>query len=144
MRKNFTDDTAITKAVEKSTQSARELLRIINQPDSGKSRSQVSEEHHSEMSNKNSSDASETPCEVQPFHPWLMTLEKPSKEQQASNELFMTHQSGISFEKESWVVINNRWEGWFQDDWMTFVTKMSLLKFVVIDEMEAAFHDPLA
>ena len=30
------------------------------------------------------------------------------------------------------------------DGVMTFVTKMSLLKFVVIDEMEAAFHDPLA
>ena len=83
MRKKFNDDTAITKAVEKSTQSARELLRIINQPDSGKSSNQASEEHHRGMSNKTSSDASEnhhsgmsnkTPCEVQPFHQWLMTL----------------------------------------------------------------------
>ena len=43
-----------------------------------------------------------------------MTLAKPSKEQQASDELLMTHQSGISFERESWDVINNRWKGWYK------------------------------
>ena len=114
MRKSFKDDTAITQAVEKSTQSARALLRTINQLDRGKSSNQPSEEHHSEMSNQTSSDASETPCDVKPFHQWLITLAKPSKEQQASDELLVTHQSGISFERESWDVINNRWKGWYK------------------------------
>ena len=59
MRKDFNDDTAITKAVEKSTQSARALLQIINQPGSATSSNQTSAEHHREMSNTTSSDANQ-------------------------------------------------------------------------------------
>ena len=114
MRKSFKDDTAITKAVEKSTSSARELLRIINQPDSGKSSNQASEEHHSGMSNKTPSDASQdhhsgmsnkTPSDaqhaVEPFHPWLMTATPQSKEEKTSTESLITHRAGIGMKKKT-------------------------------------------
>ena len=83
VRRNREDDLATTKAVEKSTASARDLLRIASQTDSGKSNKPPCQEQHSGKSSK-------PPCEVQPFHKWLMSTPQKSKEQ-ASNESFMRH-----------------------------------------------------
>ena len=129
----FKDDTAITRAVEKSTQSARALLRIINQPDSATSSNQASEEHHREMSNQTSSDANQdhhsgmsnkTPSDaqhaVEPFHQWLMTATPQTKEEKTSTQSLITHRAGIGIDKENWDVINNRWCEWYKalmGDW---------------------------
>ena len=132
-RKNFSDDTAITKAVEKSTSSARDLLRIINQSDSGKSSNRACEEHLSGMSNRTPSDANEdhhsgmsntTPSDaqhsersnfvVEPFHQWLMTAKPQSKEEKTSTQSLITHRAGNGIGKENWDVINSRWCEWYK------------------------------
>ena len=120
VRKERDDDLAITKAVEKSTASARDLLRIASQTDSGKSSNPPCQEQHSGKSSKPPCDAqhsgksSKPPCVVQPFHQWLMSTPQKSKEEGASNESFMTHRSGISIERENWDVINSRWHAWYK------------------------------
>ena len=117
MRKSFSEDTAITKAVEKSTSSARDLLRIINQADSGKSINPACEEHHSGKSNTPPSDAQHSErsnCVVEPFHQWLMTTTQQAKEEKASNQSLMTHRAGISIERENWDVMNSRWREWYK------------------------------
>ena len=126
-RKSFSDDTAITKAVERSTSSARDLLRIINQSDSGKSSNRACEEHHSGMSDRTPSDANEdhhsgmsntTPSDaqhsersnfvVEPFHQWLMTATPQSKEEKTSTHSLIAHRAGIGIEKENWESIDGR------------------------------------
>ena len=89
-RKNYEEDTAITKQVQKSTASARALTRLA--------------QHRGESNS--------VPSVVEPFYKYLMNPKPPSKQEGSSKQCLLTHRAAVGFEKETWEVINTRWLAW--------------------------------
>ena len=85
VRKECEDDIAIAKAVDRSTASARDLLRLANNA---------------------------VLPETEPIHQYLKSFTKPKQDSNKEVDVLKTHRSAATFEHENWDRIKARWLEW--------------------------------